>query len=106
TLATVDTFLRSTLTPLLNSSQFKQDGMLIIVFDRSSTSTTNGGGKTAWVTVSPKAIAGHTSSNPSVVFQHQSTLRLALNALGIDTLGVGLPGKAASAPSMMEFFNP
>lgn len=108
TLDTVDAFLRTTLTPLLTSAQFKQDGMLIVLFDRANTSALNGGGRTAWVVVSSRAKPGYTSTT---IFQHQSTLRLALNAFGIGVPGssagsLSVPGVAATAPSMMEFFQP
>jgi len=36
------------------------------------------------------------------LYQHQSTLRLLLKGLGLNTF----PGDAASAPDMSEFFNP
>ncbi|HEY2804276.1 MAG TPA: alkaline phosphatase family protein [Gemmatimonadales bacterium] len=109
-LDTVDAFLRTTLTPLLNSAQFKQDGLLIILFDRANTSSVNGGGRTAWVVVSSKAKAGYTSTS---TYQHQSTLRLTLSALGVNASSASgggstapAPGLAANAPDMMEFFNP
>jgi hypothetical protein len=36
----------------------------------------------------------------STLFQHESTLRLALSTLGVSSF----PGNAASAPDMGEFF--
>jgi len=47
--------------------------------------------------LSPKAKAGFQSST---LYQHQSTLRLTLEALGMQNL----PGLAAIAPEMGEFF--
>ncbi len=107
-LDTVDAFLRTTLTPLLTNAQFQQNGMLIILFDRSNTSAVNGGGRTAWVVVSSKAKAGYASTT---LFQHQSTLRLVLEGLqvagsGGSSISSKIPGLGAAAPDMMEFFNP
>jgi hypothetical protein len=51
----------------------------------------------AWVVVSAKAKRGYQSTT---LYQHQSTLRLTLEALGITQL----PGAAATAPAMSEFF--
>ena len=56
-------------------------------------------GRIAWVVVSPKAKPGYQSTT---LYQHQSTLRLTLEALGITQF----PGAAAAAPAMSEFFTP
>ena len=71
--------------------------MLVIVFDESATDNTNGGGRVAMVVVSPFAIAGYRSTQ---FYQHPSTLRLTMEALGVYTY----PGTAANAPDMGEFF--
>jgi hypothetical protein len=52
----------------------------------------------AVVVVSPKSKPGYKSI---AFYQHQSVLRLALEGLGVTKL----PGEAASAPAMWEFFN-
>jgi len=49
--------------------------------------------------VSPKANAQYQSTT---LYQHQSTLRLTLEALGTTQF----PGGAAAAPAMTEFFTP
>ena len=98
-LTTADTWLKTHITPLLASAAFQQSGLLIITFDESDSDNAHGGGRIAWVVVSPKAKRGYRSST---LYQHQSTLRLTLEALGITQF----PGAAATAPSMSEFFEP
>ncbi len=98
TLAQADLWLQDNIGPLLKSSMFQpgSSGLLIIVFDEG-TDNTSGGGQVAWVAVSPKAKMGYKSTT---FYQHQSTLRLMLKGLGV----TGLPGAAATAPDMSEFF--
>jgi hypothetical protein len=98
-LATADTWLRTHIAPLLASTTFQEDGLLIITFDEAGNDDTHGGGRIAWVVVSPKAKRGYQSTT---LYQHQSTLRLTLEALGITVF----PGAAATAPAMSEFFAP
>jgi hypothetical protein len=61
--------------------------------------TVHGGGRVATLLISP------TFSKPgyqsTTLYQHQSTLRLMLEGLGITT---SLPGTSATAPAMWEFF--
>ena len=98
-LATADSWLRTHIAPLLASATFQQDGLLVITFDESESDNAHGGGRIAWVVVSPKAKRGYQSTT---FYQHQSTLRLTLEALGITLF----PGAAAAAPAMSEFFAP
>jgi len=70
---------------------------LIVTFDESATDNTNGGGKIYWVAVGPKVKSAYQST---ALYQHQSTLRESLEALGL-THDLG---DAATAPSMAEFF--
>jgi phosphatidylinositol-3-phosphatase len=94
-----DAWLKANIAPLLGSSFFKDDGLLIITFDESSNDNTDGGGRIAAVLISPKfSKPGYQSTT---LYQHQSTLRLMLEGLGITT---SLPGAAATAPTMWEFF--
>jgi hypothetical protein len=94
-----DTWLKTNIAPLLTSSPFKDDGLLIITFDESGNDNTHGGGRVAAVLISPKySKVGYESTT---LYQHQSTLRLMLEGLGITT---SLPGAAATAPTMWEFF--
>jgi hypothetical protein len=60
---------------------------------------TNGGGRVAWLVVSPRAKTGYQSAT---LYQHPSTLRLILEALGVTQF----PGAAATAPAMTEFLTP
>jgi len=98
-LGTADSWLQTNIAPLLASPVFQQDGLLIVVFDESGGDNTLGGGRIYWTAISPKAKRGYQSTT---TYQHQSTLRLILKGLGINTF----PGDAATAPDMSEFFNP
>lgn len=93
-----DLWLQTNIAPLISNATFKKDGLLIIVFDEAAGSdSTNGGGHVAAVIVSAKAKQGFQSTT---FYQHQSTLRLILEGLGVSNL----PGASSSAPSMAEFF--
>ena len=93
-----DVWLQQNLEPLISSSTFQNDGLLIIVFDESETSdSAHGGGHVPALIISPKAKQGFQSVT---LYQHQSTLRLILQALGIQAA----PGAASDAPEMSEFF--
>jgi acid phosphatase len=98
-LSTADAWLKNNIGPLIASPVFQQDGLLIITFDEAGADNTLGGGRVYWVAISPKAKRGYQSTT---TYQHQSTLRLILEGLGITTF----PGAAAMAPDMSEFFNP
>jgi phosphatidylinositol-3-phosphatase len=98
-LAAADAWLSANIDPLIKSSTFQKDGLLIIVFDAASDlDFTQGGGHVAAVIVSPFSKSGYKSR---ALYQHQSVLRLMLEGLGITKL----PGDAATAPAMWEFFN-
>jgi hypothetical protein len=97
-LAAADQWLSANISPLLSSSAF-QNSLLIIVFDEAEdTDTEHGGGHVPAVIVSPLAKPGHQSTT---LYQHESTLRLMMEGLGV----TDLPGAAATAPDMTEFFN-
>ena len=96
-LAAADQWLRSNIDPVIKSSAF-QDSLMVIVFDEGDlTDLANFGGHVAAIIVSPKGKAGYQSTTS---YQHQSVLRLSLKALGV----TALPGDAATAPDMGEFF--
>jgi len=96
--STADTWLKNNIDPLINSSLFQKDGLLIIVFDEGNNlDFTQGGGHVAAVIVSPFSKLGYKSI---ALYQHQSVLRLMLEGLGVTKL----PGDAATAPAMWEFF--
>lgn len=97
-LATADAWLQTNIDPLIKSSAFRNGGLLIIVFDESGGDNTHGGGRVAWVAMSPKfSIKKHQSTT---LYQHENTLRLMLEGLGLTKF----PGKAATAGNMSEFF--
>jgi phosphatidylinositol-3-phosphatase len=92
-----DAWLQQNLAPLLSSPAF-QNGLLIIVFDEAAMSdSSHGGGHVPAVIISPLAKRGYQSTT---LYQHQSTLRLILQGLGVSSY----PGNASSAPEMNEFF--
>jgi len=96
-LAAADQWLSLNISPLLASPAFK-NSLLIVTFDEAEDSDTeNGGGHVPTVIVSPSAKAGYQSTT---LYQHQSTLRLMMEGLGV----TDLPGAAATAPDMTEFF--
>jgi len=97
-LDSADQWLRTHIASLIASRDFQRGGLLIITFDEASGSDkTNGGGRIAWVAVSGKSRRRYQSA---ALYQHQSTLRLMAEALGVTKV----PGAAATAPTMTEFF--
>jgi len=96
-LANADQWLSNNIGPLLAGSAF-QNSLLIVAFDEAEdTDTAHGGGHVAVVIISPLAKAGYQSAT---FYQHESTLRLMMEGLGV----TDLPGGAASAAEMGEFF--
>ncbi len=96
-LANADQWLAFNIKPLLTSSAF-QNSLLVITFDEGDeTDSAHGGGQVATVIISPLAKAGYRSTT---FYQHESTLRLMMEGLGVPDL----PGNAANAPEMSEFF--
>ncbi|MGB7602308.1 MAG: alkaline phosphatase family protein [Candidatus Sulfotelmatobacter sp.] len=96
-LAAADQWLSTNISPLLASTAF-QNSLLIITFDEAEdTDTEQGGGHVPAVIISPLAKAGYQSTT---LYQHESTLRLMMEGLGVKDL----PGAAATAPEMTEFF--
>jgi hypothetical protein len=99
-LSVADAWLSTNIAPLLNTNMFQPggDAVLIIVFDKG-TDSTNGGGQIEWVIVGPTIKQGYRSTT---LYQHQNTLRLTLEGLGITTF----PQGAATASNMAEFSAP
>jgi phosphatidylinositol-3-phosphatase len=98
TLAQADTWLQQNIAPLIASPTFQKDSLLIITFDESDfTDLQNGGGQVATVVISAHAKKGFQSTT---FYQHESTLRELLHALGSTTF----PGNAANVADMDEFF--
>jgi acid phosphatase len=97
--ATADTWIKTNIEPLIKSTQFQKDGLLILLFDESATDRTHGGGRVVCILIGSKVKAGFKSTT---VYQHESVLRLTAKVLGL----AGYPNAAAGAPDMDEFFKP
>jgi hypothetical protein len=96
-LAAADAWLQANIDPLIKSPALS-NSVFIIVFDEAAdTDATNGGGQVAWVVAGAHVKAGFRSTT---LYQHQSTLRLVLDLLGV----ADHPGNSATAPAMQEFF--
>jgi phosphatidylinositol-3-phosphatase len=97
-LTAADVWLQTNIDPLVKSSLFQTDGLLIITFDESDFSDlAHGGGHIATVLVGPSVKKGFQSTT---FYQHESALRLILKSLGVSVF----PGNATNAPDMTEFF--
>ena len=97
-LARADAWLKANIGPLVTSSSFQTDGLLVITFDEASlTDSLHGGGEVATVVVSPKAKKGFQSAT---FYQHESVLKLSLAGLGVNSF----PGAASNASGMGDFF--
>lgn len=98
TLRAADSWLKTNIAPLIGSSTFQKDGILIIVFDESvNTNTQHGGGHVTAVVIGPKVKPGHRST---ILYQHQNSLKTLMKALGLGSY----PGAAGSAAAMSDFF--
>lgn len=98
TLSAADLWLQQNIQPLIASSLFQNDGLLIVTFDESEISdVANGGGHVATLVISSKA---NQKFQSQTLFQHQSSLRLIMEALGMQPN----LGNAATAPDMSGFF--
>jgi acid phosphatase len=96
-LTNTDNWLQTNIDPLIKSPNFG-NSILVITWDESvNTDFTNGGGQVATVLVGPHVKSGFRSVT---MYEHQSLLRLVLDALKVSDL----PGAAAGATSMGEFF--
>jgi acid phosphatase len=98
-LGQADNWLKQNIDPVLANPQFKQNGLLLIVFDEAEeTDMTHGGGQVALVVVGPKV---KTAFRSTTFYQHQDLLKMIATYLGIDPS----IGDAATASAMSEFFN-
>ncbi|HEY3928350.1 MAG TPA: alkaline phosphatase family protein, partial [Candidatus Koribacter sp.] len=78
-LSSADAWLKKNIGPLLSNSEFKTNGILIIVFDESYDSdAAHGGGHVAAVVVGPGVKRGYRYTGFA---QHQSVLATVLDAL-------------------------
>ena len=93
-----DAWLQANIAPLIASSTFQKDGLLVILFDESFASdTSHGGGQVAMLVISPWAKKGYKSTT---FYQHQNTCRLLMEGLGLTSF----PGACESAAQMSDFF--
>ena len=98
-LRNLDGWLQTNIDPLVQSSLFQADGLLIIVFDEGEDAdVTNGGGHVAAVVVSPKI--KQLGYRGRALYQHQSVLKLMASALGL----THFPGSSAFVSDMRQFF--
>jgi phosphatidylinositol-3-phosphatase len=97
-LSQADNWLQTNIAPLIASSSFQKDGLLIILFDESyANDTQHGGGQVAAVVISPLAKKGYQSTT---LYQHQSLCQLLMQGLGLSSF----PGACQNATQMSEFF--
>lgn len=92
-----DAWLKNTLPQVLSNTGFAGSGLLAVTFDESENDNTNGGGQVATVLLGTNVKSGYQATG---MYQHQSLLRLILEAQGVSTL----PGASAMAPSMAEIW--
>lgn len=98
TLAQADSWLKTNISPLIASSTFQKNGLLVIVFDESFDSDKqHGGGHVGALVISPFAKKGYKSTT---TYQHQSACRLLMQGLGLTSY----PGWCENATPMGEFF--
>lgn len=90
-----DAWLAEHVPSIIESEQFRSDGVLFITFDEDA-GDDPGGGHVATIVVSPLVAAGTRSS---VRYDHYSLLRTIEDAWGLDCLA-----KACEAISMADFF--
>jgi acid phosphatase len=96
-LAAADTWLKNNIDPLIKSPALSNSVFMIVFDEALDIDIRNGGGQVAMVMVGSHVKAGFKSTT---FFQHQSTLRLALDLLKVSDH----PGNSATAPTMQEFF--
>jgi len=99
-LSAADSFLSSTLDPILSTSAFQPggDGLLVVTFDECGGGTNAGCGASVYTALIGPKVSPHTVSN--VRYKHENALRTMLGALGIKTY----PGAASTAAAMTDFF--
>ncbi|HWK31553.1 MAG TPA: alkaline phosphatase family protein [Terriglobales bacterium] len=91
----MDNWLLSHVPGILNDPDFKQDGLLIIWFDESSTDNSHGGGRVAMIFAGPYA---HSGVKSTAFYTHDSLLRTIGKALGIPVY----PGNAKNVSTMWD----
>ena len=100
-LAAADSFLNSTLSPVLATEDFQAggDGLIFVTFDECGEGTDGGCGASVYTAVIGPKVIPHTVS--SVPYKHENALRTMLDSLGIKSY----PGASATAADMSDFFS-
>src|SRR5580692_8697568 len=101
-LSAADTFLNTTLTPILATANFQKggDGLIFVTFDECGGGTDQGCGAAVYTTVIGPKVTPHIVSTTS--YKHENTLRTIFDALRL----TNYPGVAATASDMSDFFGP
>jgi len=76
--------LQTSIDPLVKSSLLKKDGLLIILTEESENDNTNGGSHVVATFIS--GAVSKPGYQSTTLYQHQSTLRLTLEGLGVKVL--------------------
>jgi acid phosphatase len=99
TLAAADTWLQTSVAPLLKQPYFQAggDGILIVTFDECD-GAVGACPEQVYTAVIGPHVKPHYQS--SILYKHESTLRTMLDALGVTSY----PGASATAPDMADFF--
>jgi len=99
-LAAADSFLGSTLDPVLNTADFQPGGtgLLLVTFDECGGGTNSGCGAAVYTALIGPQVKPHTAS--SVRYKHENALRTILDSLGIKKY----PGASGTAADMSDFF--
>lgn len=101
-LSAADSFLSTTLTPILATANFQKggDGLIFVTFDECGGGTDQGCGAAVYTTVIGPKVTPHIVSTTS--YKHENTLRTIFDALRL----TNYPGVAATASDMSDFFGP
>lgn len=97
TLGQADDFLSHQVAPVLDSSVFKKDGLMIVTFDECDGAIGACSELVYTAVIGPNVKRGSTSNT---LYKHESTLRTILDALGLKTF----PGASANVKPMADFF--
>jgi phosphatidylinositol-3-phosphatase len=99
TLAAADTWLKTSVAPMLNQPYFQPggDGLMIVTFDECD-GAVGACPEQVYTAVIGPHVKPHYQS--SILYKHENTLRTILDSLGITVY----PGASASAADMSDFF--
>jgi phosphatidylinositol-3-phosphatase len=97
-LRAADDWLKANIARLFSDNSFQQDGLLVVVFDEStSADKAYGGGHIVMVAAGPKVKRGYKATG---FYQHEDLLRMLGEAVGLESF----PGAGASASNMNSLF--